>query len=464
MIKMRAQEIAELISGEYFGPADLMIDGEFRFDSREIKKGDVFLALRGAQRDGHDFLTSAVANGAVLAITTRTVDTAHIRTNDVIAAVGELARRVRERLPNLKVIGITGSQGKTTTKDILTGILAGEGETVAPERSFNNDLGVPITLLRCDESTRFCILELGARHSGDIARLAAIAKPDIGIVLRVGTAHLGEFGSRAGIAQAKAELVQALSSDGIAILGTYDEFTPKMAAGLSAKVLTFGESGREDVRAADIELHGAQPVFDLVTPQGRERVELQLLGGHQIANALAAATAAFALGVATSTIAAALCLHQNSGRWRMEISEAGGITVINDAYNANPESMAAALRALALITQEQGGRSWAFLGRMHELGDESDQLHREVGALAHQLRIDHLVAIGEPMFLRGSSIDTSEHLANDLGGAFELLPELAASDVVLVKASRAEGLERLAAAILANQSQTESSDGSGGEQ
>lgn len=463
-MKLRAQEIANLINGEYSGPADLTIDGEFRFDSREVKRGDVFLALRGEHQDGHDFIAAAVANGAALAITTRTVSAPHIRTDDVITAIGELARRIRERLPNLKVIGITGSQGKTTTKDILAGILKSQGETVAPERSFNNDLGVPITLLRCDESTQFCILELGARHGGDIARLAAIAMPDVGIVLRVGTAHLGEFGSRAGIAQAKAELVQSLKSDGIAILGTYDEFTPKMAVGLNSKVLTFGEGGREDVRAADIELHGARPSFDLVTPQGRERVELQLFGPHQIANALAASAAAYALGIDTAAIAASLCLHQNSGNWRMEISEVGGVTVINDAYNANPESMAAALRALALMTQEQGGRSWAFLGRMHELGDESDRLHKEVGALAHELRIDHLVAIGEPMFLSGSTSDTREHLISDLGAALELLPELAASDVVLVKASRAEGLERLAAAILANQSQPESSYGSGGAQ
>lgn len=452
MIPLQASRIAEIMGGEYRGPEDLVIAGEFKFDSRDVKPGEVFIALQGEHQDGHQFIEAAFASGAVLAITSKDVGPAHIQVIDVVSALGKLASFVRGELTSMKVIGITGSQGKTTTKDILASLLANLGECIAPARSFNNDLGVPITLLRCTNATKFCVLEMGARHLGDIGRLAEIARPDIGVVLRVGTAHLGEFGSREAIASAKSELIRGLGAQATAVLGTYDEFTPEMASGLNLKKLTFGEKSSCDVRAADIEMHGIYPAFDLVTPEGRERVELQLIGAHQISNALAAAAAAFVLGMTTNQIASALSTFQNQSKMRMELIQLDGVTLLNDSYNANPESMEAALRSLSLLSQEHGGRSWAFLGRMHELGDESAKMHRQVGEIARELRIDHLVAIGESAYLQEHSSEfkpeTLEHFCPDLETAIELLTKIEDGDVVLVKASRAEALEGIAAALI----------------
>lgn len=452
MIPTAATLMATLVDGEYSGPSDLVVSGNFKFDSREVEPGDIFLALRGERHDGHEFIPAAVSAGAALAITTRGVDSPHIKVADVLVAISQLANHLRRQLPQLKVIGITGSQGKTTTKDILGSILEGVGPCVIPKRSFNNDLGVPITLLRCNEETKFCVLEMGARHTGDIARLTELAAPDVGIVLRVGNAHLGEFGSRANIAATKSELIKGLKPGATAILGTYDEFTPEMQVPSGVRRITFGETGSAQVRAADVELHGGHPAFDLVTPEGREPVELQLIGAHQIANALAAAAAAFALGITTHQIAGALSLHTSKSPWRMELVELDGALLINDSYNANPESMAAALQTLVLLTQERGGRSWALLGRMHELGDSAAELHNQVGALARSLKVDHLVAIGEAGFLSNQecATGTTEHFFPDLESAATILPEIQAGDVILVKASRAEHLEEIADRIISN--------------
>ena len=449
MIKMIATEIAAIMGGEYHGISDLQIDGDFQFDSRVVAPGSVFLALKGESRDGHDFVESAIKNGAVLSIVTRPVTGNHVVVSDVLQAIAKLAAEVRIRLGDLKVIAITGSQGKTTTKDMLQSILSVQGESVAPIGSYNNEIGVPITLLRCKESTKYCILEMGARHLGDIARLTDLATPDVGVVLKVGTAHLGEFGSREKIAETKSELIRGLKSGATAVLGTYDEFTPKMSGNLTVTTLTFGESAGCSVRAADLELHGGFPAFDLVTPEGREHVELQILGMHQVPNALAAAAAALAVGVSTSDIAAALSTHQSVSRWRMELRELDGLTLINDSYNANPESMSAALRTLALLTQERGGNSWAFLAKMHELGEESDQLHRQIGVLSGELGIDHLVIIGEQSYISdGIAPNTTIHFYPDRADAFELFKRFDAGDVVLVKASRAERLEEIADQII----------------
>ncbi|MFM8965950.1 MAG: UDP-N-acetylmuramoyl-tripeptide--D-alanyl-D-alanine ligase, partial [Actinomycetota bacterium] len=285
---MKAAEIAKIIGGSFHGQ-DLDIDGESHFDSRQVTPGSVFIALKGERQDGHDFVPSALANGAALSIVSRSVSGAHIIVLDVLDGIAKLASNLRHRLLKLKIVAITGSQGKTTTKDMLNSILTSQGQCVAPIGSYNNDIGVPITLLKCNDQTRFCILEMGARHLGDIARLTEIAVPDVGVVLKVGTAHLGEFGSRAKIAETKGELIRGLRPGATAVLGTYDEFTPKMNSNSAVKTITFGESGSCLIRAADLELHGGFPAFDLVTPEGRERVELQLLGVHQVPNALAAA-------------------------------------------------------------------------------------------------------------------------------------------------------------------------------
>ena len=449
MKAMKASEMAAVMNGGYFGAENLIVSGECRFDSREVKPGDFFLALQGETNDGHLFVADALANGAVLAITTKEVAGPHIVVTDVLEAAAKLAHANRMALPNLAVVGITGSQGKTTTKDLLRTVLSSAGTTVAPIGSYNNEIGVPVTLLRCDESTQFCIVEMGARHLGDIGKLTELAQPRVGAVLRVGTAHLGEFGSREGIAQTKGELIRGLKPGATAVLGTYDEFTPHMSAGLPISTVTFGEKQGCDVRAADVEIRGGYPHFDLVTPEGRETVELNLLGAHQVANALAAAAIAYVLGLSTQQIAAALSSHQQSSKWRMEIHEGSGQVLINDCYNANPESMEAALRTLILLSQERGGRSWAFLGTMHELGKESPELHRKVSEIAVALGVDHVVAIGNEDYVKGiSTLQTLFHSVPTLAGAESFIKELAAGDCILVKASRAEHLELLAQTIM----------------
>lgn len=459
MIAMKAAAIAEVISGTYVGPDELVVQGGCGFDSREITPGDIFLALKGEKSDGHQFIADARARGAALAIVTQSVDMPHIVVADVLGAIAQLALHVRRELKNLKVVGITGSQGKTTTKDILKTVLSLDGETIVARGSYNNELGAPLTILNCTPTTRYCVVEMGARHTGDIAALVRIADPDVGAVLKVGTAHLGEFGSREKIAKTKAELIEGLRDGAIAVLGMYDEFTPRMADGLHRKVLTFGEDPKCAIRAADLEIRGGYSHFDLVTPEGREPVELRLLGAHQTANALAAAAIAFALGMKTAQIAAGLSSHESASRWRMELHELSGILLINDAYNANPESMEAALRTLALLTQERGGRSWAFLATMHELGAESSALHAKVGTIARDLHIDHLVAIGNKDLLPGGSDEvTHQHFLPSYLDATSLIDRLESGDVVLVKGSRAEHLEELAAMIIQKFGQSESGE------
>jgi UDP-N-acetylmuramoyl-tripeptide--D-alanyl-D-alanine ligase len=441
MIRMTAAQIAQIISGQLNVEASTEVWLAPVFDSRKATAGSFFLALLGENADGHDFIEDAMKNGAPFSLVTRDVSHPNIKVADVYIALGKLATYVRMQLPNLKVIGITGSQGKTTTKDLLHHILESIGPTISPENSFNNELGAPLNLLRCDENTRFCISELGARHIGDIANLSSIVKPDIGVVLKVGNAHMAEFGSAENIAQAKSELIQSLPTDGIAVLGTYDEFTPKMAENFGGRVITFGESSNCDVRASDIEIREGSPHFDLVDGEGRVSVGMRLIGAQQIPNALAAAAAAFALGISNEHIATALSTAENRSKWRMQIHDLSDLLIINDAYNANPESMEAALFSLRLFAQERGGSAWAFLGKMHELGASSSQAHKNIGTLARDLGIDHLVAINAVEY--GSKLNFE-----NWESALELLKEIAPGDVVLVKASRAEGLEKLADALI----------------
>ena len=449
MIKMSAEQIAIVVNGALSGSADISETAEFQFDSRQISRGDVFLALVGDNADGHEYVSDALKNGAALSIVTKPVSGPHIVVKDVLTAIAALATYVRSQLTNLKVIGITGSQGKTTTKDMLNTVLQTAGSTIAARGSFNNDLGVPLTVLRSNPQTRFCVVEMGARHGGDILALTKIATPDVGAVLKVGNAHLGEFGSREKIAQTKGELIAGLNPGAFAVLGTYDEFTPLMEFAPGVKKITFGEKHDCDVRAADIEFRGGYAHFDLVTPEGREPVALRVLGLHQIPNALAAAAISYALGLNTAAIAAALSMHESASKWRMEIHEGGGLLLINDSYNANPESMEAALRTLALLAQERGGRSWAFLGTMHELGEQSAHMHQEVGELVERLGIDHIVAIGNQNYLQGlNGLSTVKHYFEKVEEAKDLITAFEPGDVVLVKASRAEHFEELASAVV----------------
>ena len=441
MITLTAGEIGLLLGGEIHCDRDLLVSKAPVFDSRKATPGCIFLALKGEVADGHDFAADAYRAGAMFSLTTRRIDGPCIVVEDVLEALSILATFVRKRLTNLKVIGITGSQGKTSTKDLLTHMLSNVGPTVSPAGSFNNDLGLPITLLECDEETKYCILEMGARHQGDIARLCTIAQPNIGVVLTVGTAHLGEFGSVEAIAETKSELIQTLRPDGIAVLGNYDKYTPAMSSLHSGRVINFG-SGCE-VRAAEIEIREGRPHFDLVTPAGRDAVGMRLVGEHHIANALAAAAVGTALDLPIEVIASSLSTAENSSKWRMEVRDLFGLLLINDSYNANPESMAAALRSLVLFAQERGGESWAFLGKMHELGESSAQRHAAIGTLAQEIGIDHLVAIGTPEYGASQGQMITHHYAS-IDECLSMTDHFSAGDVVLVKASRSEGFEILA--------------------
>lgn len=447
MIDLSVADIAEIVGGKSFGDSGAIVTAEPFFDSRSAIQGGIFLALEGQQVDGHNFVEEALAKGGVTAFTTRQVGSNCIVVADVLEAISKLGAEVRRRLPKMKVIGITGSQGKTTTKDIARHVLSIAGETIAPSQSFNNDLGVPLTLLRASAKTRFCVLEMGARHEGDIARLVQMAKPDIGVVLVVGTAHIGEFGSREAIARTKSEIVSNLSKDAIAILGTYDEFTPKMASQTPATVMYFGEKTSCDVRATDIDIREGRAHFDLVSKAGREPVALRLIGRHQVPNALAAAAIATALQMPIDKIASGLSTAEIASKWRMEISDIGSLLLINDSYNANPESMRAALETLRYFAQERGGRAWAFIGKMHELGENSQRDHQSITAFADQMGIDHVVAVNTPEYGNTSGAQLLVQHVSSFDEALAISKEITPGDVILVKGSRAEGLEKLSDAL-----------------
>lgn len=446
MITLTAGEIALLVGGKLHCDANLLISKAPVFDSRLATPGSFFLALEGENSDGHEYVAEAYRLGSVFSLTTRLIDGPCIIVNDVISATSILAAFVRTKLRNLSVVAITGSQGKTSTKDLLAHMLAAAGPTVAPFGSFNNDLGLPITLLECDERTRFCILEMGARHKGDIARLCEIAKPDIGVVLVVGTAHFSEFGSRLAIAETKSELIQALGKKGIAVLGSYDEFTPAMASLHDGVVITFGEKSDVDVRGADVEIREGRPHFDLVTKAGRDAVGMRLIGAHQVSNALAAAAVGTALSLPLELIASSLSTAEMHSKWRMELVELDELLLINDSYNANPASMEAALRSLAFFAQERGGQSWGFLGKMHELGESGEVASKDIGTLASEIGIDHLVIVNAPEYGTGVGPMQFHHVAN-IAEATSFVNYFARGDTVLVKASRAEHFEFLAQEI-----------------
>ena len=453
MIPLSLEAIAEIVHGKLFNISDAkkMVEVHAVVDSRIAHADTFFAALVGENVDGHEFAQNAIDNGAAFVLLSRDMGVPSILVDDVVSALSKLAQNLRDRLPELQVVAITGSQGKTTTKDLLHHVLSAVGECVANQASLNNELGVPLTLLRCSATTKYCVVEMGARHRGDIAHLMEIASPNVGVALVVGKAHIGEFGSQEDIAEAKAEIISGLSDDGIAVLGSYDTFTPRMADGRLMKVISFGEKSDCLVRAADIELREGRAHFDLVTPAGRQAVGLQLLGAHQVANALGAAAAATALGVPLETISAALSTAEISSKWRMALIDENELLLINDSYNANPESMAAAIRTLVLLAQERGGEAWAILGKMHELGASSVDEHQSIGRLASDIGVDHLVSVGTRDFLASDKKEEEEmvlHYFPDRESALEIAQHFSAGDVVLVKASRAEGFEELAVNIM----------------
>ena len=450
MIKISAQDFASVVSGSLhdISPSQIL-DQDPVINSKDASAKNFFVAFKGEKFDGHDFVSEALISGAKFSLVSKSVSGPHVLVSDVGQALIDLARFVRTQLPNMKVIGITGSQGKTTTKEFLYSVLQNEGTTVATAGNFNTDIGVPLTLLRSTEATKFCILEMGARHVGDIAKLTELANPNVGVVLVVGTAHLGEFGSVEAIAKTKSELIKALSPKMTAVLGTYDQFTPKMADSLDLNTVLFGDG--QIVRAADIELHGGFAHFDLVTPAGRNSVALQVMGEHQIPNALAAAAAAFSLGVKNESIAIGLTTALLSSKWRMQIETINGIQIIHDYYNANPESMKAALKTLVMLSQESGGASWAILGKMHELGSKESSGHLEVAEFASQLGVDHLVSVAPAVYQESNNQSSDEnmliHNCSSAAAVLELVNNISTGDVILLKASRSEKFEDLAELI-----------------
>jgi UDP-N-acetylmuramoyl-tripeptide--D-alanyl-D-alanine ligase len=447
MIKISAAEFAKVVSGKLHLMSDEMMINEIPvINSNKAVKGTFFVAFKGDHVDGHDFVDSAIKSGAKFALVSKQVNAPSIQVDDVGQALLDLTSYVRSKLTGLKLVGITGSQGKTTTKEFLASILQLVGNTVATEGNFNTDIGVPLTILRCDEQSKYCIVEMGARHVGDIAKLTKVAVPDVGVVLVVGRAHLGEFGSVEALAKTKAELVTHLLPNAVAVLGSYDEFTPKMSDNLALKKIVFGDG--QSVRAADVEMHGGYAHFDLVTPAGRNPVSLQLLGEHQIPNALGAAAAAHALEISNEQIATGLITTTLSSKWRMEIEELDGIKIINDYYNANPESTKAAIKTLVLLSQESGGASWAVLGKMHELGEAEQSGHQEVVKYCQEIGVDHLVTVGTGLYKSEENENSEKHLlihnCANADTVLELVSNFSAGDVILLKASRSEKFEDLA--------------------
>jgi UDP-N-acetylmuramoyl-tripeptide--D-alanyl-D-alanine ligase len=438
------------------------VDGSVVIDSRRVRPGSLFVAVVGDRHDGHDFAAAAVAAGAAGVLAARPVgvpavvvgEAAGPRSVDdgppeVVVALGRLARAVLAEAQDLTVTAITGSSGKTSTKDLVAQVLPRSGPTLSPEGSFNNDLGVPSTVLRLEPVIRHLVLEMGTRGPGQIARLCRIAPPHIGVVLNVGTAHLGEFGSSVAIAAAKSELVAALPENGAAVLNADDPYVAAMAGVSAAPVIWFGTGARADVTASHVVLDDeGRPSFRLHTPDGAAEVRLRLVGAHHVGNALATAAAAHRVGLAVDPIAAALSAAGVRSRWRMEVHRRpDGVTVINDAYNANPDSVRAALSALAAVGR--GGRTWAVLGEMLELGDRSAAEHTGIGRLATRLGITRIVAVGagaHPIHLGASEgpgeVDSVS--VADRAAALALLQrELRPGDTVLVKSSRDAGLRQL---------------------
>ena len=471
MLQTTAREIADLTGGALVGGAtgDETVTGTAVIDSRDIGPGDLFAAFRGEHVDGHDYLDAARRAGAVLALVTEDHGTPAVQVDDVREALSALARaqlaRARQENPQLVVLAVTGSAGKTGTKDLLGTILGAAGPAVAPVGSLNNELGLPLTVLRLTAGTRFLVLEMGARGIGHIAQLTAIARPDISLVLNVGSAHLGEFGGVDAIAQAKGELVEALAPDGRAVLNAEDRLVAAMADRSTAPVVTWGIT-TGDVRGGELSLdEQARVSFALEIPQGLTTlagapvspgsfpVRPDLLGEHQAANVLAALTAAVVAGVEPATAAASLEGATLASAQRMQALRAGGVLIIDDAYNANPDSMKQALKTLAHLGR--GHRTIAVLGEMLELGQDSVRLHDEIGRLAVRLNIGQLYVVGDgaaPIHhgasLEGSFGGESEHL-DTVEQAIAVLEEtVQPGDAVLLKSSRDAELRRIAGPLV----------------
>lgn len=461
MISTSLSHLADVLGGRLVvrgtDTPDSTVSGDVDTDSRLIEPGGIFVAKPGEATDGHLFVAAAVERGAALAIVERELDDAvsQIVVADAVAALSDLARDVVGRVRaggDLRIVGITGSNGKTTTKNLLARILSDEGDTVSPRASFNNEVGAPLTMLRVTDDTRYLVSEFGASGPGAIAHLAGLVTPDIGVVLMVGMAHAGGFGGIESTFHAKSELVRATRPGGLAVLNADDPRVAAMepiARERDLEVRWFGRGERAQVRAVDVEVSASGTRADLLVDGEPHTLTLHVLGEHHVMNALAALTAAIALGVSAADAIARLETVEIAERWRMQPLGSDRVRIINDAYNASPDSMAAALRTLAQITGPDE-RTVAVLGAMSELGEYADEEHDRVGLLAVRLRIQRIVIVGSEarrMFLEAiaqGSWDGEAVFFADADAAYDYLStELRDGDRVLVKSSNSAGLRHL---------------------
>lgn len=457
MIAISLQEIAEAIDAKIVGDAAVVISGSVETDSRLIKAGSLFVAKPGEVTDGHEYVSAAIANGAVALIVEHEVESTvpQLVVKDSVHALGLLAKHVVAKvkaLGNLTVIGVTGSNGKTTTKNMLREVLSTAGKTIAPEESFNNEVGAPYSMLKIDEQTRFLVVEMGAGGIGTIKYLAEMCEPDLGIELKVGLAHAGEFGGIETTENIKAELVEELTESGFALLNFDDERVMNMASRTKAKVITFGLGSNSDYKASDVSLSLAGTSFEYSTPDGHSsKVNLQILGEHHVYNALAALTTAEVLGVDRTKAIEALESMKLAEKWRMELNVApSGLTVINDAYNASPDSMKAALQTLAQLGRISGKKTVAVMGEMAELGEFSVHEHDAIGRIAVRLNLGQVVVVGKGAKLihmgasQEGSWDGESQYFDEISNALGYLREMLTGDeIVLVKSSKSANLRFL---------------------
>jgi UDP-N-acetylmuramoyl-tripeptide--D-alanyl-D-alanine ligase len=453
MIPVKLSEIARFLEAGLHdvGDPDALVTAPSAVDSREVVPGGLFVATVGERVDGHDYAARAVGDGAVAVLASRPVGVPALVVEDVQEALGRLAGYVLGHI-SPTVIALTGSVGKTTTKDLLAQVLERHAPTIATDKSFNNELGLPLTVLRADAATRYLVLEMGAGRKGDLTYLTRIAPPRAAMVLNVGAAHVSRMGGGlADVAEAKGELVEALPADGFALLNADDPYVVDMAGRTRAQVTLYGRSAGAHVRADDVRMDDqARASFDLVTPAGRARVRLDPIGEHQVSNALAAAAAAVTLGFSVDEIASGLNAARRRSAGRLEILERpDGVTIVNDAYNANPESMRAGLRTLKALAGAR--RTVAVLGAMGQQADASRARHAEMGRLVAELGVDVLIAVGpgDPVAMAGeaesSDAGVDVYTVEDVDGAVRLATGLLEpGDVVLVKASSEIGLSTCA--------------------
>jgi UDP-N-acetylmuramoyl-tripeptide--D-alanyl-D-alanine ligase len=453
MYDLTLGQVCEIVGGKLIGDSSIRVSG-ISIDSRSSASGDLFAAIVGDRVDGHDYIDQAFSNGASALLTSRQVDGAQVLVPEspdaldpVIHAIAKLSAHVRSLMRGVEVIGITGSSGKTSTKDMIGQVLSHASPTHAPAGSLNNELGLPLTLLSAPRDVKFLVAEMGMRGLGHITHLCELAQPTIGVITNVGRAHIGEVGSIEGIAKAKSELVQAIKSSGVVVLNADDERVIAMRELIEATVFTYGFASAADIRAENLQLtaYGSYN-FDLVYRGERIPASIPMLGEHNVLNALAAAAVGIAVGMEVTDIARALTTLKQMSKWRMEVHQIpGNVTIINDAYNANPESMTAALETLTAIPAT--GKTFAILGKMHELGNDSDAIHAQIANLAIELGVTQVLAVGEAAKAYGlpATMGQKSVWLPDFDSACDyIVNEVNSGDILLFKASRAEQFEVLA--------------------